>query len=167
MRSIMAILLLLWVGAALAEAQEPEVIAGKAVPLDGDTLLVAETLSRYSCKVENIHGEDALGMLWANARLTYDADAGVLDGSFDPDGELAKAGIQLPPGRLFSRLKVETGPWEQNNLTAVQYDPADPPNVRPIVAWIMIETLEDPNFPRFQFFSNTIRVLITGKCVRG
>ncbi len=124
---------------------------------------VAEDLSRYSCQVENIHGEDTLGMLWANAKLTYDADAGVLDGSFDPD----VLGIQLPPKRLFSRLKVETGPWEQNNLTAVQYDPADPPNVRPIVAWIMIETLEDPNFPRFQFFSNSIRVLITGRCIRG
>lgn len=89
-----------------------------------------------------------------------------VDGSFDPDGELARAGGPLAPKRLFSHLLIETGPWDRNNLTAVQYESADPPNVRPLVAWLMIESLDNPDFPRFQFFSNTIRVVVTGKCVR-
>jgi hypothetical protein len=123
-------------------------------------------LGRFACQAERVYGEDGLGKLWANARLIYDADGGTLQGSFDPDGQFAKAGIQLPPEHLFSRLKVETGPWEMNHLTAVQYDSAELPNVQPIVAWLMIETLDEPNFPRFQFFSNTIRAVVTGKCVR-
>lgn len=126
----------------------------------------AAQLGRFTCRVERIHGDDGLGALWANARLLYDADAGTLDGSFDPDGELGKAGILRAPKRLFSRLRIETGPWDRNNLTAVQYESADPPNVRPLVAWLMIKTLDNPSFPRFQFFSNNIRAVVTGKCVR-
>lgn len=126
----------------------------------------ATEFGRYVCRVEKTHGTDALGRAWEGGKLIYDADAGTLDGSFDPGGHLAKQGIELPLKRLFSRLKVETPPSTVNNLVAVQYEPADGENIRPVVAWLMLETLDDRFRPRFKFFSNTIRVVVEGRCIR-
>ena len=122
---------------------------------------------RYRCQVEEVYGVDELGKTWKKGDLFYDADAGTLDGSFDPGGHLDKEGLRVPPGRLFSRLKVETPPSKVNNLVAVQYDPATTPGFqRPIVAWLMLQTMDSTMTPRFQFFSNTIRGIAVGRCVR-
>ena len=126
-----------------------------------------ERLGRYRCQVNEVYGVDELGKFWKNGDLLYDADAGTLDGSFDPGGHLEKEGIRIPSGRLFSRLKVDTVPSKVNNLAAIQYDPAATPgSQRAIVAWLMLETMESAVTPRFQFFSNTIRGVAVGRCAR-
>lgn len=120
-------------------------------------------LGTYRCEVQQIHGDDELGRLWADAILTFDADLGLLYGTF------AVWGIEpsdSTPRRLFSRLRIVTGPWQNNHLTAVQYDAVGAGNVRPILAWLQLETLDDPDSPRFSFFSNTIRVIAAGTCQR-
>jgi len=138
-------------------------LAAVVVPLS----VAAEEFGQYRCQVEKVHGIWEVGKLWENGDLLFDADAGTLDGSFDPDAALEKKGIRLPRGRLFSRLKVETPPSKLNNLIAVQYDHANPPEFqRPIVAWLMLETMDSATTPRFQFFSNTIRSIAIGRCAR-
>jgi hypothetical protein len=124
----------------------------------------AQELGRYRCQVKEVYGIDELGNLWKNADLLFDADAGTLDGSFDPSGDLGKEGLRMPAKRLFSRLKVQTPPSKLNNLHAVQYDPAPDRMSKPIVAWIMIETLDSPVTPRFQLFSTTFRSVAVGRC---
>ncbi len=126
----------------------------------------AGQLGRYRCQVEDVYGIDELATLWKNADLLYDADAGTLHGSFDPSGNLEKNRLRVPPGLLFSRLKVETPPSKVNNLQAVQYDPATNAVFKPVVAWLMLETLDSTLTPRFQFFSNMIRGIAVGGCVR-
>lgn len=157
MKRAILLLPLIWVSIGLPQFAFAEALAGAA------------QLGRYACRVDEVYGTDELGKRWKNARLIYDADAGTLEGSFDPWGELTKKGMELPPERrLFSRLKVETVPSSVNNLIAVQYDPVGyRANIRPMVAWLMLETLGDPIRPRFKFFSNTIRVVTEGRCVRG
>ena len=124
----------------------------------------AARLGTYTCQADTVYGTDALGKTWRGITLVYDADAGTLYGKFAPFFE----GDQRSLGRLFSRLNVETMPSAENNLTAVQYERAgESGNIRPLVAWLMIETLDDQDRPRFQFFSNSIRVIVVGKCVRG
>ena len=124
----------------------------------------AARLGTYTCQVKAVYGTDAIGNTWKDAKLVYDADAGTLYGSLDIFSDLPR----LPLSRKFSRLHVETMPSAENNLTAVQYDRVgERGNIRPIVAWLMIETVEDPDRPDFQFFSNSIRVIVTGECVHG
>ncbi len=137
-------------------------------PLVG-LLANAAQLGRYACKVEEVYGTDDLGKSWKHARFIYDADAGTLEGSLDIGGHLAKQGLELPPPkRWFSRLKVETVPSSVNNLHAVQYDPVGyRGNIRPVVAWLMLETLDDPIRPRFKFFSTGIYVVAEGRCTHG
>ena len=120
----------------------------------------AGNLGRYFCVVEEIQGGDVLGKAWDNAWLSYDADAGTLDVSLVIFGEREAS------TRAFSRLRVETAPSRVNNLHAVQYDSANPPNVTPVVAWLMLETFDNAESPRFQFFSTGIRAIATGKCAR-
>ena len=121
---------------------------------------------RYSCRVEEVYGEDEIGQAWKHGTLLYDADAGTLEGAADPGGALQKQGLQRPLSRLFSRLKIETIPTKVSNLHAVQYDPAQPSITNPIMAWIMIETTENAVTPPFQFFSTTVRAILTGRCVK-
>jgi len=125
----------------------------------------ADSKMIYLCDVEKIHNEDSLGILWKNAKLRYDLAAGTLDGSFDPNGELAKENITLPFQTIFSRLKMKTAPSKENNLHSIQYDKVGyNGNVRPIVAWLTIETLNEKISPNFIFFSTTIETTLEGKC---
>ena len=117
------------------------------------------SLGVFVCTVDEVFRGDELARAYEGAILTYDADKGTLDGSFLILGE------PTPSRRLFSRLKVETGTWHLNNLHAVQYDPATPPNITPVIAWLMIEMLDDPETPSFKFFSSGIRTMATGGCI--
>ena len=127
----------------------------------------AARLGTYTCQVETVYGKDFLGWTWKGAKLVYDADSGTLCGSFDPFGERGES-RRSNLSRVFSRLHVETLPSAENNLVAVQYDRAGERGyIRPIVAWLMIETLGDQDRSGFQFFSNTIRAIVEGECVRG
>jgi len=117
-----------------------------------------EVYGQYTCNIEAVYGIDPWGLAMKHGKLLYDADAGTLYGRFDPDAELSKKGIELPFSLLFSNLKIVTLPSNVDNLTATQYDP---------VAWIMIETMDDPINPKFQFFSQGSRVISTGKCNKG
>ncbi len=128
----------------------------------------AARLGTYTCQVETVYGTDGLGLTWRGAKLFYDADAGTLRGILDPLRRRGEPALQISPSRLFSRLHVETMPSPVNNLTAVQYDRVgERGNIRPVVAWLMIETLGNQDRPGFQFFLNTIRVIVAGECVRG
>jgi hypothetical protein len=119
----------------------------------------ANQYGTYTCIVHEVHGNDYFAEEWLGARLIFDADKGVLDAIKDP---------VLPYTRMFSRLKVVSGPWFQNHLHAVQYDPVgfggDDGNITPVVAWLMIKVLDDPEFPEFTFFSTGIRSIATGSC---
>ena len=124
----------------------------------------AARLGTYTCRVKSVYGTDATGKTWRDAKLVYDADAGTLYVGLVIFGDLPR----LPLSRVYSRLRVEVMPSPETNLVAVQYDRVgERGNVRPIIAWLMIETLEDPDRPAFQFFSNSIRVIVTGECVHG
>ena len=116
------------------------------------------SLGVFVCTVDEVFRGDELARAYEGAILTYDADKGTLDGSFLILGERA------PSKRLFSRLKVETGPWYLNHIHAVQYDPVAPPTITPVVAWLMIEVLDDPETPSFKFFSTGIRSVAAGDC---
>ena len=122
---------------------------------------IADEFGRYRCKAEEVFTTDKIGKTWENAELFYDADAGTLDGSFD----LKNDGLRSPPSRLFSLLKVETPPSGVQNLHAVQFKPAGNKFYVPIVAWLMIETIDSAVAPRFQFFSSGLRGLATGRCL--
>ena len=120
----------------------------------------------FLCNVEKYYGDYFLGRTWLHAQLIYDADAGTLDGSFDPTGELRPKGLAPEFKLMFSHLPVQTPPSSVNNLNAAQYVPAATPSHRPIIAWLMLETLQDSEDPPFQFLSNSIRGLVTGRCHR-
>ncbi len=146
--------------------------AAGALSLSAALVLAAEPASgeteygRYSCRVDEVYGRDGLGQAWKHGTLVFDADAGTLHGAADPGGGLRREGVTRTPTRMFSRLKVETIPSDVSNLHAVQYDPAPPSVTNPIMAWIMIETLDDPRMPRFQFFSTTVRSVLSGRCIK-
>lgn len=121
-------------------------------------------LGTYICIVNKIDGDGGLAGLWINGRLRYNADEGTMDGTFDPAGDLAPAGQLNPYARLFSRLRVSTGPWAGNHLTAVQFDPADPPNVRPVVVWFQIRNMTGKSAVKFKIFNSAIGAIASGTC---
>jgi hypothetical protein len=126
----------------------------------------ADDFGRYSCSVENIYGDYDLGKTWEHAKLIFDANAGVLYASLYI--EYLQPGQQfLPLTRMFSRLKVVIPPSRgDGDLHAVQYDPVESLDYRPVVAWLMLETHDNPRAPRFRFFSTTIQSVAVGQCVR-
>jgi hypothetical protein len=117
----------------------------------------------YICHVEGVHGSDDLGQYWKNAELVYDADKGKLSGVLSVAGK--RTAVASKGSKLFSRLTVKTGRSERNHLIATQHDPIGyHGNVRPVMVWLQIETMDNPASPKFKFFSSTTRVIVEGRC---
>ena len=123
------------------------------------------SLGKYTCRIENVYGVDELGKTYMDATFIYDADTGTMDGSLHLNYP-ALGEWDSPFSTWWSRLKVETPPSDVNHLHATQYEPVGGANVRPTMAWLMLETMDNPLTPRFQFFSTGIRSIAVGSCTR-
>ena len=129
-----------------------------------DTSGASPSLGIYTCHVEDVYGIDDIAKRYIGATLIYDADAGTMNASFHFDDPVIGES-DTPFTRLWSRLKVETLPSSVNHLQATQYRPVGGAYVQPTIAWLMIETLDNPTTPRFQFFSTGIRSIAVGSCM--